>query len=160
SCRIRRRSNCSGSSCDRSVRQTSLSRGLPPRQEAGWRAFPHFNPPPTPSAPGSAASQVGGFAGPRLWQLCCLHPQARVPRVVSTGGGEGGAMRPRTARRMLVWTAVPLIVTQVGCAARGAHVPTASPAVTLDEVDPVACKDLAEAQAADARDAWGRQRVG
>lgn len=62
--------------------------------------------------------------------------------------------------RFLIWTAISVIVAQVGCATRGLQMPAISPRVTLSDADRLACQDFAQAEAARALDGWNNQRVG
>lgn len=53
-------------------------------------------------------------------------------------------MRYLTTRRVLIWTAVPLLVAQVGCAARVARVAPAPPPAAVSQVDRTACETFAQ----------------
>src|SRR5262249_706435 len=55
-------------------------------------------------------------------------------------------MRHLTTRRVLKWAAVPLIVTQVGCAARGVRVPPVDAQATITEADQKACDEYVRKQ--------------
>lgn len=52
-------------------------------------------------------------------------------------------MHAWTSRRVMTWIAVPLIVTQFGCAARGVRVPAGESPAGITEADRKACEDYA-----------------
>src|SRR5262249_26069754 len=56
-------------------------------------------------------------------------------------------MRYRTARRLAMWIVVPLILTQVGCAARGVQVPPPQSSGTEGASGEGACAAHAKAEA-------------
>jgi Tetratricopeptide repeat len=55
-------------------------------------------------------------------------------------------MRQFTGRRLLIPVAGPLIVAQLGCAARSIQVPPGAPAATIAEADRKACDEYAQKQ--------------
>jgi tetratricopeptide (TPR) repeat protein len=55
-------------------------------------------------------------------------------------------MRRLTTRRVLILTAVPLILAQLGCAARRVRVPSGLPQGTITETDREACDEYAKKQ--------------
>ena len=55
-------------------------------------------------------------------------------------------MRLLGSRQVLVWTVVPLIVAQMGCAGRGLRVPSPPPPAGASEAPRVACEESAHAK--------------
>ncbi len=52
-------------------------------------------------------------------------------------------MALRARRQLLVWTAIPLLVGQVGCAARGVHGPAPEEAAGVREAEQTRCREFA-----------------
>lgn len=66
-------------------------------------------------------------------------------------------MRFATHRRLVTWTAIPMLVAQVGCAARGVPVRQSAPPVAVSAADRTACEELLRAEAKAAK-AAGKAR--